>query len=184
MTGPQFASTYLDPPSGLLFVLAGPGSATTGPGWPSNDFHFHRGWAADALRRARRNSGMGMTDPQAVAAIPAWLIKRLTQASLVKDSQRLADRAQHPHRLPGHDLARHRALLMTAAAFMAGCASRDDQGLAAHATACPPARSTTAASTGGRELGGRPDRLQAVPQYLKALTDSGQLANFQALTPG
>jgi len=85
MTGAQFASTYLDPPSGLLFA-AQTTARDNGTGWP-NDFHFHRGWAADALRRARRNSAMGMTDPQAVAAIPAWLIKRLTQASLVKNSQ-------------------------------------------------------------------------------------------------
>lgn len=82
MTGAQFAATYLDPPTGLLYA-AQPVVRDNGTGWPG-DIHFHRGWAADALRRARRNSTMGMSDATAVATIPAWLIKRLTQASLVK----------------------------------------------------------------------------------------------------
>ena len=84
MNGAQFAATYLDPPTGLLFAAL-PLARDNGTGWP-NDIHFHRGWAADALRRARRNSAAGMTDANAVATIPAWLIKRLTQASLVKDA--------------------------------------------------------------------------------------------------
>jgi hypothetical protein len=83
MTGAVFASTYLDPPSGLLYV---PRTAVkdNASGWPRYA-RFHRGAAADALRRARRNSAMGMTDANAVAAIPAYLIKHLTQASQVKD---------------------------------------------------------------------------------------------------
>lgn len=84
MTGAAFASTYLDPPSGILFIARTP-QKDNGTGW-STKVHFHRGWAADALRRARRNSAMGMDDATSVATIPAWLIRRLTQASLVKDS--------------------------------------------------------------------------------------------------
>jgi hypothetical protein len=83
MTGAVFASTYLDLPSGLLAISrpAMRDNASGDPGKP----RFLRPKVADALRRARRNSAMGMSDANAVATIPAYLIKRLTQASNLHD---------------------------------------------------------------------------------------------------
>lgn len=83
MTGNTFASTYLDPPSGILYIARTPqrDNASGDPG----KCHFLRPKVADALRRARRNKAMGMTDGQATATIPAYLLKRLTQASNLHD---------------------------------------------------------------------------------------------------
>jgi hypothetical protein len=84
MTGVQFAATYLDPPSGILWAARTPMRDQAG-GWP-NRVRYHRGAAADALRSARRCRVMGMGDAAAIAATPAWMIRRLTQCSLAKDA--------------------------------------------------------------------------------------------------
>jgi hypothetical protein len=84
MTGQQFADAYLDPPNGIFFVARTP-QKDNGYGWPSKA-HYYRGFVADALRRARRNSAAGMADATAVAAIPAQLQAKLNKAATIKDS--------------------------------------------------------------------------------------------------
>lgn len=84
MTGAQFAATYLDPPSGILFVARAP-MVDQGGGWP-NRVRYQRPFAADALRQARKNKAMGMTDAVALANVPPYLIRRLTQTATIKDS--------------------------------------------------------------------------------------------------
>ena len=84
MDGPTFAATYLDPPTGIFYVARTP-QKDNGYGWP-NKAHYYRGFIADALRRARRNSGAGMTDAVATATIPPYLQRMLNKAATIKDS--------------------------------------------------------------------------------------------------
>jgi hypothetical protein len=84
MLAQTFADTYLDPPTGVFYVARTPQRDNTA-GW-NTKAHFYRGKLADALRRARRNGVMGMTDPQAVAAIPLWLQRHVNKAATIKDS--------------------------------------------------------------------------------------------------
>ena len=83
MTGAAFAALYLDPPSGVLYV-AYPNQRDNGTGDKGKP-HFLRPKIADALRRARRNKAMGMTDAAAVATLPAYCTKYLTQAAGLHD---------------------------------------------------------------------------------------------------
>ena len=84
MTGQAFADTYLDPPNGIFYVSRTP-QRDNSAGW-DRKAHFYRGKVADALRRARRNAVMGMTAPQATAAIPLWLQRHLNKAATIRDS--------------------------------------------------------------------------------------------------
>ena len=84
MTGQQFADTYLDPPNGIFYVARTP-QRDNGAGW-NTKAHFYRGPIADALRRARRNAVMGMSDANAVAGMPAYLTRALTKAATIKDT--------------------------------------------------------------------------------------------------
>jgi hypothetical protein len=84
MTGQQFADAYLDPPSGIFFIARTP-QRDNGSGW-NTKAHYYRGFVADALRRARRNSGMGMADATATASIPAYLQRMLNKAATIRDT--------------------------------------------------------------------------------------------------
>ena len=73
---------------------------------------------------------------------------------------------------------------MTAAAFMAGCTTLTTRGAQRRYCLSAGAQYDRRVNREGQASAGVIAGLQTVPQYLKALTDSGQLANFQGLTPG
>jgi hypothetical protein len=73
---------------------------------------------------------------------------------------------------------------MTAAAFMAGCTALTVRGNQRTLCLSAGAQYDRRVNREGQASAGVLADLQTVRQYLKALTDSGQLANFQSLTPG
>lgn len=73
---------------------------------------------------------------------------------------------------------------MTAAAFMAGCTSVTTKGARRRYCLSAGAQYDRRVNRESQASAGVLTGLQGVPQYLKALTDAGQLANFQSLTPG
>jgi hypothetical protein len=73
---------------------------------------------------------------------------------------------------------------MTAAAFMAGCVSLTNKASWRRYDLSAGAQYDRRVNREGQASAGVLTDLQGVRQYIKALTDSGQLANFQSLTPG
>lgn len=71
---------------------------------------------------------------------------------------------------------------MTAAAYMAGCSTLAPKWRAYCLSA--GAQYNRRVNREGQDSAATIAGLLTVRQYLKALTDSGQLANFQGLTPG
>jgi len=73
---------------------------------------------------------------------------------------------------------------VTAAAFLAGCASVTTKGSQRRFCLSAGAQYDRRVNKEGQSSATVLADLQTVRQYAKALTDSGQLANFQSLTPG
>jgi len=73
---------------------------------------------------------------------------------------------------------------MTAAAFMAGCSTVTTKNSQRRFCLSAGAQYDRRVNKEGQSSVTVLAELQNVRQYAKALTDSGQLANFQSLTPG
>lgn len=73
---------------------------------------------------------------------------------------------------------------MTAAAFMAGCSAVTTKSSQRRFCLSAGAQYDRRVNREGQNSAAVLAALQLVRQYAKALTDSGQLANFQSLTPG
>ena len=73
---------------------------------------------------------------------------------------------------------------MTASAFMAGCTGVTTQYRRRAYCLSAGAQYDRRVNREGQDSAATLAELQTVPQFVKALTDSGQLANFQSLTPG
>ena len=73
---------------------------------------------------------------------------------------------------------------MTASAFMAANATLPNKACWRQYVLSAGAQYDRRVNRQGEASAGVLTGLQGVRQYLKALTDSGQLANFQGLTPG